>query len=46
MDGTGEEIRMEDILGKGTRKRPYQLREDVDELQVWKRGGFEAGCWL
>src|ERR1700687_5752052 len=29
----GEEIRMEDVLGKGTRKRPSAATEDIDELQ-------------
>jgi small subunit ribosomal protein S2 len=33
----GEEIRMEDILGKGTRKRPSAATEDVDELQAETR---------
>jgi small subunit ribosomal protein S2 len=36
-DGTGEEIRMEDVLGKGTRKRPSAASEDVDELQAETR---------
>jgi small subunit ribosomal protein S2 len=39
-DGTGpegEEIRMEDVLGKGTRKRPTAATEDVDELQAETR---------
>jgi small subunit ribosomal protein S2 len=39
-DGTspeGEEIRMEDVLGKGTRKRPSPATEDVDELQAETR---------
>ena len=39
-DGTGvegEEIRMEDVLGKGTRKRPSAATEDVDELQAETR---------
>jgi len=35
--GTGEEIRMEDVLGKGTRKRPSAATEDVDELQAETR---------
>ena len=30
----GEEIRMEDVLGAGTRKRPVAATEDVDELQA------------
>ncbi len=33
----GEEIRMEDVLGKGTRKRPSPAAEDVDELQAETR---------
>ena len=33
----GEEIRMEDVLGKGTRKRPSAASEDVDELQAETR---------
>ncbi len=33
----GEEIRMEDVLGKGTRKRPSVATEDVDELQAETR---------
>jgi small subunit ribosomal protein S2 len=33
----GEEIRMEDVLGKGTRKRPSPATEDVDELQAETR---------
>src|ERR1022692_122118 len=33
----GEEIRMEDVLGKGTRKRPSAATEDVDELQAETR---------
>ncbi len=33
----GEEIRMEDVLGKGTRKRPSAATEDVDELQAEPR---------
>ena len=36
-DGTGEEIRMEDVLGKGTRKRPSAATEDIDELQAETR---------
>jgi small subunit ribosomal protein S2 len=32
-----EEIRMEDVLGKGTRKRPSAATEDVDELQAETR---------
>jgi small subunit ribosomal protein S2 len=39
-EGTGvecEEIRMEDVLGKGTRKRPSAATEDVDELQAETR---------
>ncbi len=34
---TGEEIRMEDVLGKGTRKRPSAATEDIDELQAETR---------
>ena len=30
----GEDIRMEDVLGAGTRKRPSAATEDVDELHV------------
>jgi small subunit ribosomal protein S2 len=30
----GDDIRMEDVLGKGTRKRPTAATEDVDELQA------------
>jgi small subunit ribosomal protein S2 len=40
LEGTGvdgEEIRMEDVLGKGTRKRPSAATEDVDELQAETR---------
>jgi small subunit ribosomal protein S2 len=37
VEGTGEEIRMEDVLGKGTRKRPSPATEDVDELQAETR---------
>ena len=33
----GEEIRMEDVLGKGTRKRPSAATEDVDELAAETR---------
>jgi small subunit ribosomal protein S2 len=33
----GEEIRMEDVLGKGTRKRPSAATEDLDELQAETR---------
>ena len=33
----GDEIRMEDVLGKGTRKRPSAATEDVDELQAETR---------
>ncbi len=33
----GEEIRMEDVLGKGTRKRPSAATEDMDELQAETR---------
>src|SRR6202050_530618 len=36
VDGTGEEIRMEDVLGKGTRKRPSAATADVDAVQVWQ----------
>jgi small subunit ribosomal protein S2 len=32
-----EEIRMEDVLGAGTRKRPSPATEDVDELQAETR---------
>ncbi|MGA2356472.1 MAG: 30S ribosomal protein S2 [Terriglobales bacterium] len=37
VEGTGEEIRMEDVLGKGTRKRPTAATEDIDELQAETR---------
>ena len=37
VDGSGEDIRMEDVLGKGTRKRPSAATEDVDELQAETR---------
>ena len=37
VEGGGEEIRMEDVLGKGTRKRPSPASEDVDELQAETR---------
>src|SRR5437870_2442275 len=30
----GEDIRMEDVLGAGTRKRPSAATEDIDELQA------------
>jgi small subunit ribosomal protein S2 len=33
----GEEIRMEDVLGAGTRKRPAAIAEDIDELQAETR---------
>jgi len=33
----GEDIRMEDVLGAGTRKRPSAATEDVDELQTETR---------
>jgi len=33
----GEDIRMEDVLGAGTRKRPSGIMEDVDELQAETR---------
>ena len=33
----GEEIRMEDVLGAGTRKRPAAIAEDMDELQAETR---------
>jgi small subunit ribosomal protein S2 len=33
----GEDIRMEDVLGKGTRKRPTAATEDVDELEAETR---------
>ena len=33
----GEDIRMEDVLGKGTRKRPSAATEDIDELQAETR---------
>ncbi len=33
----GEDIRMEDVLGAGTRKRPAAIIEDVDELQAETR---------
>ena len=39
----GQEIRMEDVLGKGTRKRPSAATEDVDELQAETRR-FYFGC--
>ncbi len=32
-----EEIRMEDVLGAGTRKRPSVVTEDIDELQAETR---------
>jgi hypothetical protein len=32
-----EDIRMEDVLGAGTRKRPAAIAEDVDELQAETR---------
>jgi small subunit ribosomal protein S2 len=32
-----EEIRMEDVLGAGTRKRPSVVAEDIDELQAETR---------
>ena len=32
-----EEIRMEDVLGAGTRKRPSVATEDLDELQAETR---------
>jgi len=32
-----EEIRMEDVLGAGTRKRPSVVSEDIDELQAETR---------
>src|SRR5258706_591034 len=32
-----EEIRMEDVLGAGTRKRPSVATEDIDELQAETR---------
>jgi small subunit ribosomal protein S2 len=35
--GETEDIRMEDVLGKGTRKRPSAATEDVDELQAETR---------
>ena len=35
--GDGEDIRMEDVLGAGTRKRPAAVAEDVDELQAETR---------
>ncbi len=37
IDAPAEEIRMEDVLGKGTRKRPSAATEDVDELQAETR---------
>jgi small subunit ribosomal protein S2 len=37
VEGAGEEIRMEDVLGKGTRKRPSAATEDIDELQAETR---------
>jgi small subunit ribosomal protein S2 len=33
----GEDIRMEDVLGAGTRKRPGAVMEDIDELQAETR---------
>jgi small subunit ribosomal protein S2 len=33
----GEDIRMEDVLGAGTRKRPSAATEDIDELQAETR---------
>jgi small subunit ribosomal protein S2 len=33
----GEDIRMEDVLGAGTRKRPSAILEDIDELQAETR---------
>jgi small subunit ribosomal protein S2 len=33
----GEDIRMEDVLGTGTRKRPTAIMEDMDELQAETR---------
>jgi small subunit ribosomal protein S2 len=33
----GEDIRMEDVLGAGTRKRPSAATEDLDELQAETR---------
>jgi small subunit ribosomal protein S2 len=33
----GEDIRMEDVLGTGTRKRPSAVAEDIDELQAETR---------
>jgi small subunit ribosomal protein S2 len=33
----GDDIRMEDVLGKGTRKRPTAATEDIDELQAETR---------
>jgi len=33
----GEEISMEEVLGKGTRKRPSVVTEDADELQAESR---------
>jgi small subunit ribosomal protein S2 len=33
----GEDIRMEDVLGAGTRKRPSPATEDIDELQAETR---------
>jgi len=33
----GEDIRMEDVLGAGTRKRPSVVTEDADELQAETR---------
>jgi small subunit ribosomal protein S2 len=37
-DGSAEDIRMEDVLGAGTRKRPSAATEDLDELQAETRG--------
>jgi len=37
IDASGEDIRMEDVLGAGTRKRPAAAAEDADELQAETR---------
>ena len=37
IEASGEDIRMEDVLGAGTRKRPAAAAEDADELQAETR---------
>jgi small subunit ribosomal protein S2 len=37
-EASAEDIRMEDVLGAGTRKRPSAATEDLDELQAETRG--------